>query len=363
MEEKYMNLAIRLAQKGAGFVNPNPKVGAVVVKNEKVIGMGYHEFFGGPHAEVNALQMAGKSAKGATLYVTLEPCNHEGKTPPCSPLIIEKGILKVVVGMQDPNPDVTGNGIEYLENHGVKVTSGILEDKIRQQNEIFLKYIKTKLPFCVLKTAMTMDGKTATVTGESRWISGEQARNRVHAMRHEMAAVMVGSETILKDDPLLNVRNRGKNVKNPLKVVLDSAGRIPLTAKVLANDPQLCIVATTALAGKNRKRDIERLGAHVILCPLKDDHVDLGYLIIALGAMGIDSLLIESGGTLAFFALEANIVDKVVTFISPTIFGGKNAPTMVGGKGIEALENAFRLINIKWKKVGEDVMVEGYVGK
>jgi diaminohydroxyphosphoribosylaminopyrimidine deaminase / 5-amino-6-(5-phosphoribosylamino)uracil reductase len=359
--EKYMKLAIRLAEKGAGFVNPNPKVGAVVVKNGKIVGQGCHEYFGGPHAEVNALQMAGKAARGATLYVTLEPCNHQGKTPPCTHLIVEKGIKTVVIGIRDPNPGVAGNGTGYLKQNGVKVIQGVLEEKIRKQNEIFLKYIATARPFCVLKTAMTLDGKTATVKGESRWISGEQSRRQSHSMRNEMAAIMVGADTVIKDDPLLNVRKRGKKVKNPLKVILDSSGRIPLTAKVLENEPQLCIVAATAHAEVKRKRDLERLGVQVILCPEKDGHVDLGFLFQALGTMGIDSVLVESGGTLAYAALEANIVDKIVVFISPKIIGGETAPTMVGGKGIELLKNAIRMENLKWKKSGEDMMVEGYI--
>ena len=362
-DEKYMAVAVRLAEKGAGFVNPNPKVGAVVVKDNVVIGEGYHAYFGGPHAEVNAIQMAGKYAKGATLFVTLEPCNHHGKTPPCSEFVLASGICRVVVGIRDPNPDVASNGIGYLERHGIKVECGVLESRIRKQNEIFLKYITSGRPFCILKTAMTLDGKTATVSGESRWISGAKSREKVHRMRNDIAAVMVGADTVIKDDPLLTVRLKGKHFKNPLKVITDASGRIPMTAKVLASEPQLCILATTTNTGAERIRNIERLGAQVLVCPEKEGHADLDYLMQALGAMGIDSLMVESGGTLAFAALEANIVDKVVSFIAPKIVGGITAPTMIGGKGIEVLSDAVRLDRMTWKRSGEDLMVEGYVRK
>jgi len=362
-DEKYMLIAMHLAQKGAGVVNPNPMVGAVVVKNGRIVGKGYHEYFGGAHAELNALTMAGRSAKGATLYVTLEPCNHEGKTPPCAPLVAGKGIARVVVGLKDPNPGVNGNGAGYLMDHGVTVVTGILEEKLKRQNEIFLKYITTKRPFCVLKTAISLDGKTATVTGESKWISGVQSRADVHKLRKDIAAIMVGADTIIHDDPLLNVRNQGKHVKNPLKVIVDSSGRIALTAKALENDPQLCIVAMTERTDPKRRRDLERLGVQVLICPEMEGHVDLRYMATALGAMGIDSMLLESGGTLAFAALDAQIVDKVRVYISPRIFGGVTAPGMVGGKGIESLDKAFRLENISWQKSGEDMRMEGTIVK
>ena len=295
-----MARAVRLAEKGRGWVNPNPFVGALLLKNGKIIGKGYHATFGGPHAEVNAIADATESVKDSTLIVTFEPCIHQGKTPPCAPFIVEHGITEVIIGLKDPNPLVNGKGIEYLQSHGVKVQTGILEDEIKIQNEIFLKFITANLPFCILKTAMTLDGKIATVTGESKWISGERSRETGHELRHGMSAIMVGINTVLKDDPWLNVRRRGKKSKDPLKIIVDSSGKIPLDANVLTHEPQLTMVATTSAMPKDKTREIERLGAHVILCPVKNDRVDLVFLMESLGSIDIDSVLIEGGGTLAF---------------------------------------------------------------
>ncbi|MCK9203080.1 MAG: bifunctional diaminohydroxyphosphoribosylaminopyrimidine deaminase/5-amino-6-(5-phosphoribosylamino)uracil reductase RibD [Bacteroidales bacterium] len=390
VEEKYMRRAIRLARLGTGWVDPNPMVGAVLVKDGKIIGEGFHEYFGGPHAEVNALknfcqaevpswdgtinempvrEMMEKileSARGllqdATLYLTLEPCAHEGKTPPCAGFIVESGISRVVVGLKDPNPDVNGKGIGILRAGGVEVTTGVLEKEIRSLNEVFIKYITTRDPFVVLKTAMTLDGKTATITNASRWITGEASRKMVHRMRQQLGGVMVGVNTIMFDDPQLNIRLQArKKWKNPLKIVTDTHGRIPLGAKIFKQDPQLALIATTGLASKSRLRDMERLGAQVLICPVKDDRVDLRFLMRSLGVMGIDSVMIEGGGALAFSAIKAGIVDKIVTFIAPKILGGKNAPTPVGGDGIPLMEQAVMLEDMKARKIGQDIMVEGRI--
>ncbi|HPS62975.1 MAG TPA: bifunctional diaminohydroxyphosphoribosylaminopyrimidine deaminase/5-amino-6-(5-phosphoribosylamino)uracil reductase RibD [Bacteroidales bacterium] len=354
----YMKRALTLAERGAGWVNPNPMVGAVVVKEGRIIGEGYHEFFGGPHAEVNALAGCDEgSAEGATLYITLEPCSHTGKTPPCTDLILRHRIGRVVTAMEDPNPLVAGQGHKRLQEAGIEVVTGILEQQARALNEAFIKFITTGRPWGVLKTAMTLDGKIATVTNASRWITGESSRRIVHRMRGRMNAIMVGINTVLTDDPRLNIRLKG-NWKNPLKVIVDTRCRIPLTAAVLTTDPQLTLVATTNLSEPARRKELERLGAQVIVCPEAEGKVDLDYLAGALGQMGIDSLLIEGGSTLAFSALQAGIVDKVVSFVAPRILGGANAPTPVGGPGIETMEKAIELGPMKIKRIGNDLMIE-----
>jgi diaminohydroxyphosphoribosylaminopyrimidine deaminase/5-amino-6-(5-phosphoribosylamino)uracil reductase len=359
-EVKYMRRAMSLAKRGAGWVNPNPMVGAVIVKDGRIIGEGFHEFFGGPHAEVNAIRAAREPVAGGTLYVTLEPCSHTGKTPPCAERIAAEKISRVVAGTTDPNPVVNGKGISYLESHGIVVETGMMEQPIKRMNEAFNKYIRTGMPFVVLKSAMTLDGKIATVTNASRWITGESSRRMVHRMRHQLSAVMVGVNTVVSDDPLLNIRLKGK-WKNPLKIIADSHGRISLEAKVLTNDPQLTIVATTNLADKEKLKAIERMGSQVLVCPAKNGQVDLGYLMHMLGAMDIGSVMIEGGGTIAFSALREGIVDKVVCFIAPKILGGANAPTPVGGEGIAKMEEALNLREMRTTKIGADIMVEGWL--
>jgi diaminohydroxyphosphoribosylaminopyrimidine deaminase/5-amino-6-(5-phosphoribosylamino)uracil reductase len=359
---KYMKRAVNLAKKGAGWVNPNPMVGAVLVKDDRILGEGYHEFFGGNHAEVNALQgISAETASGSTLYVTLEPCVHEGKTPPCVNMIIEKKVERVVIGMADPNPLVHGKGISLLQSNGLLVEVGLMKPQVSMMNKVFNKYIRTHRPFVLLKSAMSFDGKTATVAKASRWITGEPSRKMVHILRHHFSAVMVGIDTILLDDALLNIRIKGA-WKNPLKVIADTRGRIPLEAKALTNDPQLTIIATTELADPQKLNQIERMGAQVLICPLKNGRVDLGFVMHSLGLMGIDSVMIEGGSAMAFSALQEGIVDQVISFIAPKIIGGANAPTAVGGCGFETMEDAIRLTNMRTRKVGNDLMMEGWIG-
>ena len=360
---KYMKRAVALAKRGAGWVNPNPMVGAVLVKDGRIIGEGFHEFFGGPHAEVNAIRActaASEQAEGSILYVTLEPCAHEGKTPPCVNLIAEQKIARVVIGITDPNPLVNGQGIQFLQSRGIRVEVGVMEPQIRELNEIFIKYIHTGQPFVVLKSAMTLDGKIATVTNASRWITGERSRKMVHHMRQQLSAVMVGVDTVIFDDPMLNIRMKGE-WKNPLKIIADTHGRIPLEAKVLTHDPQLTIVAASEQADMKKLKDIERKGAQVLICPLKNDKVDLAFVMKSLGAMGIDSVMIEGGSTIAFSALQERLVDKVVSFIAPKILGGVNAPTAVGGTGISSMDDAIDLVNMRTRKIGQDLMLEGWI--
>ena len=362
LDEKYMQLALDLAKKGKGWTSPNPLVGAVIVKDGRVVGQGYHEIYGQPHAEVNAVASAKEDVAGATLYVTLEPCSHLGRTPPCSDLLIEKKIQRVVVGTFDPNPLVAGKGIERLCNAGVEVDVGVLEKECQLLNEVFMKYIITKEPFVVMKTAMSLDGKIATVTGESQWISGEASRQQVHNLRHELSGIMVGVETVIRDDPKLTAP--GPNSKNPIRIVVDSQLRIPLASTVLTQeDTAKTIVAATERADSERIKILRKMGVEVIVTKEKSGRVDLRELMKTLGAMGIDSVLLEGGAALNFSALEEGIVDKMQVYIAPKIIGGKHAKTAVEGAGVADLKEAFQLNRMTAGMVGEDLVVEGYLDK
>jgi diaminohydroxyphosphoribosylaminopyrimidine deaminase/5-amino-6-(5-phosphoribosylamino)uracil reductase len=366
IDKYFMKRAIHLARKGTGWVNPNPLVGAVLVNNGMVIGEGWHEFYGGPHAEVVAIRKAEVNhpdqIEGSTLYVTLEPCNHEGKTPPCTDLIIERKIGRVVTGIRDPNRSVAGNGIEMLIKNGISVDTGILESEILLLNRIFLKYITTGMPYVVFKSAMTLDGKIATVTNASKWITGEKSRKTVHLLRHELSAVLVGVGTILADNPQLNIRLKG-DFHAPLKIIADSSLRIPPESAVLTKDPQLTLIATTKRADPEKVKMLERSGTQVMICPEKDGMVDLSYLFRAAGAMGIDSILLEGGSTMAFSALKEGLVDKILTFVAPKLLGGASAPSPVGGTGIPFMEDAVTLQNMKVSRSGDDVLIEAEVVK
>ena len=362
LDEVYMRMALDLARKGKGWTTPNPLVGAVIVKGGRIIGQGYHQKYGQPHAEVNAIASAKEDVTGATLYVTLEPCSHFGKTPPCSDLLIDKNIKRVVVGTLDPNPLVAGKGIERLRNNGIEVVTGVLEEESQKLNEIFIKYIVTKEPFVVMKNAMSLDGKIATVTGESQWISGESSRKQVHSLRHELAGIMVGIETIIKDDPQLT--SRAPNSRNPIRIVVDSQLRIPIPSKVLTQqDKAKTIVATTRRANKEKLDTLKQMGIEVIVIKEKCERVDLRELMKIVGAKGIDSILLEGGATLNFSALEEGIVDKIQSYIAPKIIGGKEAKTAVEGAGVHSLKNAFQIDRMTPVMVGEDLFVEGYIVK
>lgn len=358
----YMQLAIELSKKGRGFVNPNPLVGAVIVRENSVIGRGWHEYFGGPHAEVNAIRDAQGKTEGATIYVTLEPCSHYGKTPPCSLAIIQNKFARVVVGSVDPNPLVAGKGIAMIREAGIEVQSGILEKEVQKLNEVFFKFIREQRPFVVVKTAMSLDGKIATATGDSRWISGQASRKLVHQLRNQYTAVMVGINTVLKDDPMLNVRDVEGKVKNPVRIVVDSNARIPLESKLL-NTPEIAetIVAVTDQAPASKIEALMDKVATVMICPKKEDRVDLSFLMKELAARDIDSILLEGGGTLNFEALRQGIVDKVVAFVAPKILGGTEALTSVEGTGFAALPDAVQIENLTGEPSGEDIMLTGYV--
>ena len=359
LNEKFMKLAIELAKKGEGNVNPNPMVGAVIVKDEKIIGQGYHERCGESHAEVNAFRSLKEDASGATMYVTLEPCSHYGKTPPCADKIIENNISKVVIGMVDPNPLVSGKGIEKLENAGIEVEVGVLEEECIKLNEVFIKYITTKRPFIVLKAAMSLDGKIATKTGESKWISSEESRLQVHNLRNKLSGIMVGVNTVIEDNPELTSRIEGGN--DPIRIIVDSTLRIPIDSNVLQNKDNKTIIATTSKANNKKMQEILNKGVRVLTVNENNGKVDLSELITKLGQLNIDSILLEGGATLNYSALEEGIVDKVMMYISPKIIGGEKSKTPVGGNGIDKLQEAFKIRDINISVVGEDILLEGYI--
>lgn len=363
-EYQYMQRAFELAKKGIGRVNPNPLVGAVIVRDDKIIGEGYHEFFGGPHAEVNAFRSATESVEGATMYVTLEPCSHYGKTPPCAEAIVKNKIAKVVIGMLDPNPLVAGKGVKLLEDNGIEVEYGYLCEELSQMNCVFLKFIQNKNPYVVMKTAMTLDGKIASKTGDSRWVSNEKSRAYVHQLRNELAGIMVGVDTVIADDPILTTRLEKGEGRNPVRIVVDSSARIPLESKII-NTANLAktIVAVTEKADSVKIAQIKDLGNTVLVVKSRNGRVDLTDLMVKLGGTGMDGILLEGGATLNFSALEAGIVDEVVSFIAPKIIGGANSKSPVGGEGIEFMKDAIELENIKINQLGKDLMLTGKIIK
>ncbi|MFO7887394.1 MAG: bifunctional diaminohydroxyphosphoribosylaminopyrimidine deaminase/5-amino-6-(5-phosphoribosylamino)uracil reductase RibD [Eubacteriales bacterium] len=364
MEEKYMKKALELAKLGEGYTSPNPLVGALIVKKGKIIAEGYHEKYGENHAEVNAFLDASEDVKGADMYVTLEPCSHQGKTPPCADRIVKEGIKRVFIGMKDPNPLVAGRGVEILEKNGIEVKSGILEKEAVELNEIFIKYITENKPFCILKTAMSLDGKIATSSGDSKWISNEKSRKYVHQLRHRVSGIMVGIGTVLADDPMLTTRLENKKGKDPHRIIIDTEGRIPLDSKILnLKSHSKTIIATTEKISSEKVRSLEDKNAEVVICPLKNNKVDLNYLFDYLAKMGIDSILVEGESTLNESLLKENLIDKVITFIAPKIIGGSHAKTPVAGEGFKYVKDAVKLENIKTKYFDEDIMISGYIRK
>lgn len=356
-----MKRALELAKLGWGYTNPNPLVGAVIVKDSRIIGEGYHEYFGGPHAEINAIKNAKEDVKGAQLYVTLEPCCHHGKTPPCVDAIIKSGIQDVYIAMEDPNSCVSGKGIKYLKEAGLNVHTGILKNEAQKLNEIFIKYITTKIPYVILKSAMTVDGKIATTIGDSKWITNEKSREHVHMLRGRVMAIMVGVNTVIKDNPYLTARIRG--LKSPTRIIIDSQGRIPLDSNVLCDRSAKTIIATTKKMPVDKINKLRNLAIDIIIVDSIDGKVNLKELIKVLGTMGIDSVLIEGGGTLNYSALKEGIVDKVMFYIAPKIIGGSNALTPVEGNGIDYIKDAIKLNDIEITKFDDDILITGYIEK
>jgi diaminohydroxyphosphoribosylaminopyrimidine deaminase/5-amino-6-(5-phosphoribosylamino)uracil reductase len=351
----YMRLALRLGRRGLGRTSPNPPVGAVVVAGNTVVGRGYHHRAGLPHGEAEALRGAGKKARGATLYVTLEPCAHHGRTPPCTDAVIAAGVRRVVVGTRDPNPAVPGNGVARLRAAGIDVTTGVEQAACDELIAAFRKHVTTGMPLVTLKLAASLDGRIATATGESRWITGEASRRYVHRLRAEHDAILVGAETVLHDDPELTCRLRGG--RNPLRVILDGRLRLPLTAKVLANTqvaPTLVVAGQQASAAKTRQ--IEARGATVVRLPARAGQISMARPIRALGRRGVMSVLIEGGATVAAAALAARVVDRVLIFYAPKLIGGDGRP-MLGPLGVRSLRQALRLGPLHVRRLATDVLL------
>lgn len=358
-DEDYMRLALELAEKGRGFVNPNPMVGAVIVKDGKIIGQGYHRKYGELHAERNALADCTEDPKGAVLYVTLEPCCHYGKTPPCTEAILEAGIRRVVIGAMDANPLVAGKGAALLRERGVLVDTGVLKEECEEQNRVFFHYMNTGTPYVILKYAMTLDGKIATVTGASRWITGEIARAHVHRLRQECMGIMVGSGTVLADDPALNCRIEGG--RDPVRIICDTSLRTPLDATVVTTAGTQRTILATSCGDETRQREYLERGCEIIVIPREGEHLDLGALMGELGKRNIDGILLEGGGTLNWSALSAGIVNEVQAYVAPKIFGGAGAKTPVAGPGVFLPEEAVHMRDMKVQKLGEDILVTARV--
>ena len=355
-DAEYMRRAISFADKGRGWTNPNPLVGCVIVKNGEIVAQGYHEKIGGWHAERNAILNCQADLTDATAYVTLEPCCHHGRTPPCSDLLIERGIKKVFIGSRDPNPLVSGKGAKQLRAAGVEVVEDFLREECDQLNPIFFHYIQTKRPYVLLKYAMTADGKIATSTGESKWITGELARAKVQETRHQYRAIMVGVETVLADNPMLN--SRMPNARQPVRIVCDSHLRTPLDCQLVQTAKDYPTIIATISEDLQKIAKFEPLGVEVLLCKAKNRRVDVSDLLQKLGEKQIDSLLIEGGASLNFSALESGVVNRVHCYIAPKLVGGKAAKTPIGGEGICYLSQAVKLKMNSIEMVGEDVLID-----
>lgn len=352
-DEFFMRIALAEAEKARGRTNPNPMVGAVIVKNGMIIAKGFHACAGCAHAEMDALRkLSKKQARGATLYSTLEPCDHYGRTPPCTKAIIESRIKRVVYAAKDPNPKTNGDAV--LKKAGVTVAWGVLEKEARMQNEVFLVNMKKKRPFVAYKYAQTLDGKTATRTGDSKWVSGKEALALAHRLRNEYQAICVGIGTVVADNPRLTCRM--KNGRNPLRVIVDAGLRIPLNAKVFADDN--VVVATSKNSSKKIKRKIEKLGVRVIECG-KGKHVDVRLMLKHLYKMGVCSILLEGGGTLASSFLFSGFIDKIYAVVAPKIVG-ESRYTPMRGKGVSRMKQAKNLGVEKIEKVGSDVLIVAY---
>jgi len=349
-----MRAALRLARRG--HTSPNPMVGAVAVREGTIVGHGYHRRAGGPHAEVIALAQAGEKARGSALYVTLEPCCHHGLTPPCVDTVIASGVRRVVSAMVDPNPRVSGRGLAALRQARIDVTVGVLENEARRLNESYIKHITTGLPYVTLKMAMSLDGKIAAASGDSRWISCEKSRRTVHAMRARADAVVIGAGAAMADDPELTAR-LVKTRRQPARVIVDERAQLTAASRMLNAPGGQVIVATTRFAQAAALRKLEEAGARILLLEQKDGLVDLGSLFRGLAGMGMINLLLEGGGEIAAAALDARLVDKVIVFIAPKILGGRSAKTPVEGAGVDRVAQALELSDVKTRRSGSDIVV------
>ncbi|MFC7442183.1 bifunctional diaminohydroxyphosphoribosylaminopyrimidine deaminase/5-amino-6-(5-phosphoribosylamino)uracil reductase RibD [Laceyella putida] len=357
--EDWMRLALELARAATGQTSPNPMVGAVVVKNGKMVGAGAHLKAGTPHAEVHAIDMAGHEAEGSTIYVTLEPCNHIGRTPPCTEKIIASGIRRVVIGTVDPDEKVRGRGIARLRDAGIEVIEGVLAEECQRLNEAYFFHRRTGRPFVTLKTAMTLDGKIATVTGDSRWITGEASREHVHLMRHQHDAILVGIQTVLFDDPKLTARLiPGGN--HPVRVILDSRLQTPLDAAITEVSEAPTWIFTTEERDRERERRLRDKGVRIVSTGTAS-RVDLEKVLEVLGKEGILSLLIEGGGTVNAAFLQQGLVQKVIAFIAPRLLGGKDSPTPVEGENPHRMQSSLSLKDVRVTQFDQDICVTGYL--
>jgi diaminohydroxyphosphoribosylaminopyrimidine deaminase / 5-amino-6-(5-phosphoribosylamino)uracil reductase len=360
-DERYMARALELARLGEGRTRPNPAVGAVIVRDGEVVGEGYHPQAGEPHAEIFALRQAGERARGAELFVTLEPCSHHGRTGPCVEAVLAAGIRRVCVGVVDPNPQVAGRGIGLLQAAGVEVRVDVLGAECRQLIAPFAKHITTGLPFVVLKSAMTLDGRTATVTGDSHWITGAESRAWVHQMRNRLDAVMVGIGTLLRDDPLLTTR-LPEGGRDAVRIIVDSRLRIPETAAILAVESAApIIIATTSAASAEKIARLEARGVQILVAAASEEGVDMRDLLRRLGAAGIQSILLEGGNILNASALRSGLIDRVMIFIAPLLLGSGEAPGIFAGRGPERLAEALKLTGVRVRQFADDTLIEGEV--
>jgi len=359
----YMKQALSLAKLALGQVSPNPAVGAVVVKDGEVVGQGYTQPPGSWHAEIMALKQAGEKARGGVMYVTLEPCCHHGRTPPCTKAVIEAGISEVHLAMIDPNPLVSGRGEEELEREGIKTYVGEHEKEAREINEAYIKFITTGMPFVTAKFAGSLDGKIATKSGDSEWISGDEARKYVHYLRYTTDAIMAGANTVIADNPRLTCRYAGRGGearKQPLRVIVDGKGRTPAAAQIFTETGKV-LVALGKSVEPERKKAFTQVGAELLELPSEEGLVDLERLLRALGERGITSVLVEGGGILFGSLFDHGLVDKVIAFVAPIIIGGKEAKTAVAGDGVEKVIDAAKLERVRVEKFGEDLMISGYI--
>ncbi len=357
-----MREALKQARRGLGRTSPNPVVGAVIVRNGDIIASGYHKRAGYHHAEIEALRkIEGEARRGDSLYVTLEPCNHYGKTPPCTEAILKSGLTRVFVGMRDPNPNVSGGGSQFLEENGIEVKTGLLESECRRLNEAYIKFITKGRPFVIAKSAMTMDGWTATSIGHSQWITNENSRRFVHGLRDKVDGVLVGVGTVLTDDPLLTTRLKNRRGKDPIRIIVDTQLRTPPTSKILNHDsPSKTFIAVGEGVSLDLLNGINRDGVSTIICPTKNSRIDLDALLDILGGMSITSLLVEGGSDIMGSMIRERLVDKFYIFKAPKILGGDDGTPMASGSGVKRIDQCLTLKDIEVKRFGDDTLLIGY---
>ncbi len=362
IDAKWMRLALALARKARGKTRPNPVVGAVIVRNGRLLGTGYHHRAGQPHAEIEALRSAGsRRIRGADCYVTLEPCNHTGRTPPCSEALIEAGIRRVIVAMRDPNPSVCGGGLARLMEAGIEVDCGLLEADARKLNESWIKRVTTGLPFVILKIASSLDGKIATAKGESRWISSEKSRSHAHRIRRTVDAILIGRGTLMSDDPSLTARNGGRIVAAPLRVIADSRLQSPPTARMFQPDhPGHSMIAVRNRAGEERRRAFDGLNVEIFEAGDDGGKTNLNVLLEELARRGIERVLVEGGAELNHALLRLRLVDTVMLYLAPMLIGGRDARSAIEGDGLGRLDQVPRLHHIRVRRLGPDLLVTGY---